>query len=142
MLHIADGFICGVMQADSMVIGWLTNSSGTPPIISQSAVQFGTAHGDYTSFAHGSSSSYSYDSYTSGQIHHVALTGLAPNTKYYFHVGEPGVEGTESHFSSNPGPASPAAFPFSLSLVGDVGLNSDGTRGQVELVVVKLAQPL
>ena len=65
---------------DVMVVGFLTANMSAP-----SVVQYGTKSGIYDHVATGTSAYYTYSSkYTSGLIHHVPLTGLAPSTVYYY----------------------------------------------------------
>lgn len=109
------------VQADAMVISWITNS--THADASPSTVRYGTVSNAYTHVALGNFSTYAFGTYSSGRIHHVVLLGLTPSTTYYYHVGKPDTAG-QSSFTSNPGPK---AFPFSLALLGDVGLSSNGT---------------
>jgi hypothetical protein len=100
-----------------MVVGWLTSSA------SASTVQFGTSSGSYTHTASGNASQYKYSSrYTSGFIHHVALTGLAPNTKYYYLVSG----GEEYSFQSSPGVG--AIFPYTFGFFADIGENNDADQ--------------
>lgn len=64
---------------DQMVIGWVTSDMGAA-----STVQYGTTSGSYTKTATGNATFYKYSArYTSGLIHHVTLSGLAPKTVYY-----------------------------------------------------------
>ena len=118
------------LQADAMVVSWITNSSNVDA--SPSTVRYGTTSHEYTQAAHGDSSTYTYGFYTSGRIHHVVLKGLTPRTTFYYHVGKPDNTG-ESSFTSNPGPASSTgnAFPYSMALLGDVGLSSNGMAPRV-----------
>ena len=63
---------------DVMTVGWMTSSMSAP-----TTVQYGKTSGAYTNTASGNATFYKYSSkYTSGLIHHVSLTGLAPATVY------------------------------------------------------------
>ena len=86
---------------DSMVIGWLTANMSAA-----SVVEYGTASGVYTNSATGNATFYVYGpKYTSGLIHHVRLSGLSPNTQYFYRAGSAAVPGwsAEYSFMSNPG---------------------------------------
>ena len=115
-----------------MVIGWLTNTTAEPGmqrVDSPSIVKYGTVPGVYTDSATGTSATYTYGPYTSGQIHHVQLRGLAPRTVYYYLVAGPasGPPAGEASFTSNAGPASRrGSFPYAFALIGDVGISSSG----------------
>jgi hypothetical protein len=133
-----------IPQADTMVISWLTNSTafsahGMPQDDSPSTVYYGITPGIYSESAKGTSTAYTYGVYTSGRIHHVKLTGLAPRQVYYYHVGSPGTAG-ESSFTSNPGSASRRSFPYSLALLGDVGLSIDGALSISAQITVLLTR--
>ena len=101
---------------DSMLLGWLTADMTAP-----TTVQYGTSSGSYTKTASGNASFYKYSSsYTSGLIHHVPLTGLAPATVYYYLVAG----ATQEHsFTSSPGVGQ--IFPYTMGIFADIGENSD-----------------
>lgn len=63
---------------DKMRISWITDDP-TPSI-----VDYGTSPGVYSSSANGTSSSYRYITYNSGEIHNVVIGPLNPNTVYYY----------------------------------------------------------
>ncbi len=105
---------------DVMVVGWLTSSTSAA-----STVQYGTASGVYTETANGTAAQYKYGIYTSGLIHHVPLTGLAPSTVYYYKAA-----GAAAEYSFTSGAAvSSSAFPYKLGCFADIGesLNADST---------------
>jgi hypothetical protein len=103
-----------------MVVGWLTSDMNAP-----STVQFGTSSGSYSKTASGNATFYKYSSkYTSGLIHHVALTGLAPATKYYYKAA-----GAASEYSFTSSPGVGAIYPYKMGIFADIGenLNADDT---------------
>ncbi|XP_010685027.2 purple acid phosphatase 15 [Beta vulgaris subsp. vulgaris] len=66
--------------------------------------------------------------YTSGIIHHVRLTGLKPNTLYYYRCGDPHLPSMSglNHFRTMPIP-SPRNYPGKIAIVGDLGLTYNST---------------
>lgn len=106
---------------DTMVVGWVTADMNAP-----SSVQFGTQSGVYTQTANGTADFYKYSArYTSGLIHHVPLTGLAPSTVYYYKAA-----GAATEFSFTSGAAvSSSSFPYTFGCFADIGesLNADDT---------------
>ena len=100
---------------DVMTVSWLTNGTGA-----QSIVRYGTASGKLTQTATGpAGSSYTCGAYTSGAIHIVSITGLAPATKYYYAVGAADASSDEMSFTSSPGVG--PIFPYLFGVMGDVG---------------------
>ncbi|CAN1134134.1 Probable purple acid phosphatase 20 [Linum perenne] len=91
-----------------MRISWITESE-TP-----ATVDYGTSSGSYVSSATGSTNSYTYDVYKSGQIHNVDIGPLKPNTVYYYRCGEK--SDRELSFKT-----APASFPIKFAVVGDFG---------------------
>ena len=104
-----------------MVVGWVTADMNAP-----STVQFGTQSGVYTQTANGTADFYKYSAqYTSGLIHHVPLTGLAPSTVYYYKAA-----GAATEYSFTSGAAvSSSSFPYTIGCFADIGegLNADNT---------------
>lgn len=109
-------------SATSVTVSWVT--AGAAP----STVKWGTKSGVYTATATGSSATYSQTTertpagYTSGQIHHVAVTGLQPNTQYFYLIAG----STESSFATMP--VIGAASAISLAVVGDLGQTADSAN--------------
>lgn len=67
--------------------------------------------------------------YTSGVIHHVRLSGLAPSTRYYYRCGDSSLKAglsEERSFTTLPAPA-PGAYPRRVAVVGDLGLTGNST---------------
>lgn len=66
--------------------------------------------------------------YTSGIIHHVRLTGLEPNTLYYYRCGDPSKQSMSDIHSFKTMPVSgPRSYPSRIALVGDLGLTYNTT---------------
>ncbi|KAJ0112461.1 hypothetical protein Patl1_01583 [Pistacia atlantica] len=72
--------------------------------------------------------------YTSGIIHHVRLTGLKPNTQYYYQCGDPSISAMSdiSYFRTMP-VSGPQSYPKRIAIVGDLGLtyNTSTTIGHL-----------
>lgn len=101
---------------DQMVVGWVTSD-----MTAASTVQYGTSKGSYTKTATGNATFYKYSArYTSGLIHHVTLSGLAPKTVYYYLVAG---STTEYSFTSSPGVGQ--FYPYTLGTFADIGENGD-----------------
>lgn len=64
-----------------MRISWITDD------VTPSTVRFGKVQGEYEGSANGSSSSYGYLLYESGQIHDVVIGPLEQGTIYYYKCG-------------------------------------------------------
>ncbi|KAJ6420810.1 hypothetical protein OIU84_028222 [Salix udensis] len=66
--------------------------------------------------------------YTSGIIHHARLTGLKPNTLYYYQCGDPSIPAMSSTYYFKTMPASgPKSYPSRIAIVGDLGLTYNTT---------------
>ncbi|KAJ8899560.1 hypothetical protein K2173_018534 [Erythroxylum novogranatense] len=98
-----------VVGDDKMRISWITDEE-TP-----ANVYYGSSPGKYTNSATGTTSSYRYVTYHSGQIHDVVIGPLKPNTVYYYRLGSSN-NGREYSFKTTP-----AQFPINLAVVGDLG---------------------
>ncbi|KAK9726551.1 hypothetical protein RND81_05G222800 [Saponaria officinalis] len=125
---------------DSIWISWVTGDfqigydiKPMNPDTVKSFVQYGTfklTH-EATGYAQVYSQLYPFEglqNYTSGIIHHVRLTGLKPNTKYYYRCGDPYIPAMSGihHFTTMPVP-SPRNFPGKIAIVGDLGLTYNTT---------------
>ncbi|KAM5559513.1 putative purple acid phosphatase 20 [Rosa sericea] len=93
---------------DKMRVSWMTKNP------SPATVEYGTSPGAYSSSATGSTTSYSYLLYHSGEFHHVDIGPLTANSVFYYRCG------------SSPGPefsfkTPPAAFPLTFAVAGDLG---------------------
>ncbi len=69
---------------NKMKVSWMTGSRtyNVPAI-----VRYGTAQGQLTQVATGTTKSYNYLLYQSGQMHHVILGPLADSTTYFYMCG-------------------------------------------------------
>ncbi|KAJ8646160.1 hypothetical protein MRB53_007908 [Persea americana] len=66
--------------------------------------------------------------YTSGIIHHVRLTGLKPDTQYYYRCGDPSIPAMSNILSFGTMPVSgPRSYPARIAVVGDLGLTYNTT---------------
>lgn len=104
-----------------MVATWLTR------VDARSTCQYGTKSGMYTNFAYGSSHSYFYNV---GYIHDVIMTGLTPETKYFYRCGDASYNAWSSEFSfiSQPVNNNFPNKPYKFAIYGDMGvLNSQNT---------------
>uniref|UniRef100_A0A199UA04 Purple acid phosphatase n=1 Tax=Manihot esculenta TaxID=3983 RepID=A0A199UA04_MANES len=93
---------------DKMRISWITDDP-TPSI-----VDYGTSPGVYSSSANGTSSSYRYITYNSGEIHNVVIGPLNPNTVYYYRCSS----NSARQFSFK---TPPAQLPVKFAIAGDLG---------------------
>ncbi|BBN15145.1 acid phosphatase type 7 [Marchantia polymorpha subsp. ruderalis] len=94
-----------------MHITWITKESGNP-----STVEYGTTSGAYGANASGTSSSYTYILYKSGEIHDVVIGPLKDDTVYYYRCG-----GSTTEYSfKTPPPAGPNV-PITFVVTGDLG---------------------
>ncbi|GKB90105.1 probable purple acid phosphatase 20 [Tanacetum coccineum] len=91
-----------------MRISWITDES-TP-----STVKYGKSSGIYEASQTGTSSSYKYIIYRSGQIHDVVIGPLEPSTVYYYKCG---LDSSPEHSFRTP----PAQFPINFAVSGDLG---------------------
>ncbi|XP_058103240.1 purple acid phosphatase 15 [Magnolia sinica] len=66
--------------------------------------------------------------YTSGIIHHVRLTGLKPDSQYYYRCGDPSIPAMSSILAFKTMPLSgPRSYPKRIAMVGDLGLTYNTT---------------
>ncbi|XP_022746940.1 probable purple acid phosphatase 20 isoform X2 [Durio zibethinus] len=94
-----------LVGADKMRISWITESSASP------IVEYGTSPGVYSKSATGSTSSYRYLLYTSGEIHDVVIGPLNPNTVYYYRCSS---DSSREFRLKTP----PAQLPIKFAVVG------------------------
>lgn len=59
-------------------------------------------------------------------LHHTPITGLTPNTSYYYVCGDP-MLGLSNEYMFTTGPSSASPFPFRLGVVADVGQTINST---------------
>ncbi|KAF6162115.1 hypothetical protein GIB67_008244 [Kingdonia uniflora] len=97
-----------LVGANKMRISWITEDK-TP-----AKVEYGTSSGVYNFSATGSTNSYKYLLYKSGEIHNVVIGPLNPQTVYYYCCGSNRVR--EFSFRT---PSS--QLPIKLAMVGDLG---------------------
>lgn len=92
----------------------------------RSAVQWGTASGQYEHTIFGNFDCYSTTAYDSGALHHVTIGDregpLPAETTVYYRVGDPARDewSEEAHFKTAP-PVGPSSLPYRLGLIGDLG---------------------
>jgi len=127
---------------DAMWVSWVSGDWQMGPTVTpldptsvKSVVEYGTTSNDYSSSAEGTAEVYSqlYPfpdtlNYTSGIIHHVRITGLKPNTKYYYRCGDPTLKAMseENSFTTLPTPG-PSSYPTRIAIIGDLGLTYNST---------------
>lgn len=96
---------------DSMVIRWRTD------VATNSRVQYGTTQGSLTS---------TLDNATSTTEHELRVTGLTPETRYYYSVGSSGgaLSGNDASTFFQTGPLAGMARPTRIWVIGDAGTGS------------------
>ena len=112
---------------DAITISWLSSAAGA-----QSLVRYDTTPGTFAHSATGSAKTYTCGSYTSGDIHQVALTGLPLATRIYYKVGDDSTgASSERSFVTSPGVG--AKYPYTFGVIGDLGQtdNSNSTMNHV-----------
>lgn len=92
---------------DKMRISWITESP-TP-----ATVHYGPTPSANALSATGTTTSYNYALYESGEIHNVVIGPLKPNTFYYYRLGD---SAKTYNFKTTP-----AQFPIKFGVVGDLG---------------------
>ncbi|KAE7998001.1 hypothetical protein FH972_002581 [Carpinus fangiana] len=127
---------------ESVWISWITGESQIgyhikplDPKTVSSVVRFGKIRYPLLHEATGYSLVYSQlypfeglQNYTSGIIHHVRLTGLTPNTLYYYRCGDPSIPAMSKIFSFKTMPiSSPKNYPDRIAVIGDLGLTYNTT---------------
>ncbi|KAA8516706.1 hypothetical protein F0562_016788 [Nyssa sinensis] len=90
----------------------------------QATLQYGISPGKYEYSATGSTSSYTYVTYESGEIHDVVIGPLKPNTVYYYRCG---LESAPEFSFKTP----PDQFPINFAVTGDLG-QTDWTRSTLQ----------
>ncbi|KAK4573913.1 hypothetical protein RGQ29_031741 [Quercus rubra] len=126
----------------SVWISWITGESQIgynikplDPKTVASVVRYGMIRQPLTHEATGYSLVYNQlypfeglQNYTSGIIHHVRLTGLNPNTLYYYRCGDPSRQAWSKVDSFKTMPVSgPRNYPDRIAVVGDLGLTYNTT---------------
>ncbi|CAM8920023.1 unnamed protein product [Rhodiola kirilowii] len=97
-----------VVGADKIRVTWISDDK------SAAVVKYGTSKDALNSTATGSSSTYKYILYTSGNIYDVVIGPIQPNSVYYYTCGSDDTQ----VFSFK---SSPAQFPVQFAVVGDLG---------------------
>ncbi|KAI9090608.1 hypothetical protein K1719_028461 [Acacia pycnantha] len=100
-LHIS------VVGLDKMRISWITDSPAA------AKVQYATSPDANGPFTDGTTSSYHYLLYKSGEIHDVVIGPLKPNTLYYYRLGD----SPQLYNFTTP----PSQLPIKFAVVGDLG---------------------
>nr|AGL44403.1 calcineurin-like phosphoesterase [Manihot esculenta] len=143
---------------DSVWISWITGEyqigymiKPLDPKSVASVVRYGTLRFPMNHEAKGYSLVYNQlypfeglQNYTSGIIHHVRLTGLKPDTIYYYRCGDPSIEALSGIYSFKTMPVSSASnYPSRIAVMGDLGLTYNTTttishviRNKPELVLL------
>ncbi|XP_043806819.1 purple acid phosphatase 15-like isoform X3 [Manihot esculenta] len=127
---------------DSVWISWITgqyqigdNIKPLNPRTVASVVRYGRSRFVLTHQATGYSLVYNQlypfeglQNYSSGIIHHVRLTGLKPQTKYYYQCGDPSISARSNvyHFRTMP-VSGPKSYPSRIAIAGDLGLTYNTT---------------
>nr|XP_010926759.1 purple acid phosphatase 15-like [Elaeis guineensis] len=127
---------------DSVWISWITGKfqigeciKPPNPTTVASIVHYGNSKNSLTYEATGYSLVYGQlypfeglQNYTSGIVHHVRLTGLKPETQYYYQCGDPSIPAmSDIHaFKTMPTPG-PQKYPRRIAVVGDLGLTYNTT---------------
>ncbi|TYH82092.1 hypothetical protein ES332_D02G047700v1 [Gossypium tomentosum] len=127
---------------DSVWISWITgefqigeNIKEMDPKTVGSVVKYGRWRFGMTKRAMGHSLVYSQlypfkglQNYTSGIIHHVRLTGLKPNTFYYYQCGDPSIPAmSDVHYFRTMPASGPRSYPGRIAIIGDLGLTYNTT---------------
>jgi phosphodiesterase/alkaline phosphatase D-like protein len=100
-------------SSDSITVRWRTD------VATDSRVQFGLSSGSLTSVASNA---------TSTTEHVVKLTGLSPNTKYFYNVGSSSaVQAGDATYYFETSPTTGTSVPTRIWVIGDAGT---GTTGQ------------
>ncbi len=98
----------------SATVSWVTKGKDDTKT---HRVKYGTGPGDYT--AHGDGSSHQIPNALLGYVHEVELTGLEPNTRYYYISGDKfGGWSPEHTFTTAPD----GTRDFTFVVVGDMGV--------------------
>ncbi|KAL6526667.1 Purple acid phosphatase 15 [Orobanche gracilis] len=127
---------------DSVWISWITGEfqigetiKPLDPNAVASVVHYGKLRFPMIHKASGKSLVYSQlypyqglQNYTSGIIHHVCLTGLEPNTLYYYRCGDPSIPAMSAIYYFKTMPiSSPKSYPSRIAVMGDLGLTYNST---------------
>ncbi|MED6171243.1 putative purple acid phosphatase 20 [Stylosanthes scabra] len=106
---------------DKMRISWITSSP------SPAKVEYGPSPSANALSSTGTTSSYRYLLYESGEIHDVVIGPLQPNTVYYYRLGDP--PSSKVYQLKTP----PSQLPIKFAIAGDLG-QTDWTKSTLEHV--------
>ncbi|XP_022925943.1 probable purple acid phosphatase 20 [Cucurbita moschata] len=109
-----------LVGVDKMRITWITEDSAP------ALVEYGTSPGVYANAVNGTTSSYKYTLYKSGDIHEVTIGPLNPDTTYYYRCSS----NSAKTFSFK---TPPAKLPIKFAVVGDLG-QTEWTKTTLEHV--------
>ena len=99
-------------SSDSITVRWRTDTA------TDSRVLYGTSSGSLTSSASNA---------TSTTEHIVKLTGLSPNTKYFYNVGAgSAVQAGDATYFFKTSPTAGISVPTRIWVIGDAGTGSAG----------------
>ncbi|GAB4310121.1 MAG: hypothetical protein Kow0069_10050 [Promethearchaeota archaeon] len=126
--HVHLTFARGEGNERVMHVTWFT--TGSAP----TEVQWGTASGSYAESATGTSA---YRSHLGKHVHEANLTGLQPNTRYYYRVGsDEGGWSTERTFlSAHDVNTAAAAGSFKFVAYGDTRTNAADRREVLDAIL-------
>ncbi|KAL1352081.1 hypothetical protein AAHE18_06G141000 [Arachis hypogaea] len=102
-----------------MRISWITGNSGP------AKVEYGPSPSSIAFSETGSTSSYHYTLYESGEIHDVVIGPLKPNTVYYYRLGDP--PSSRTYQLKTP----PSQLPIKFAVTGDLG-QTEWTKSTLE----------
>ena len=142
-------FINYAESPSQMRVSWATTCKAG------SEVNYGLSPGSLTQTVTGTASTYDFGSYTSPYLHHATLTGLTPNTQYFYTVGD-ATSGVSAviNFTAHPGVGAdvtgPGGMPWAMAIIGDLGQTSNSVstiqhvmdRSGVSMVMHVRARPL
>jgi hypothetical protein len=104
---------------DSLKSGSQSPACTSDPV--SSVVRYGTSSNHYTRSTEGIYTCYSVGEYDSGLLHSVIVSGLEPNTHYFYTCGDP-QKGWSQEYSFTTTPlVGTQSLPYRLGIVGDLG---------------------
>ncbi|KAK4772933.1 hypothetical protein SAY87_027952 [Trapa incisa] len=109
-----------LLGKESMKVSWITESEAP------ATVEYGTSAGVYNRSSTGTTSSYRYMIYRSGQIHEAVMGPLEANTNYHYRLSS---DPSRDFTFKTP----PAEFPIKFAVVGDFG-QTEWTKSTLEHV--------
>ncbi|EPS62461.1 hypothetical protein M569_12328, partial [Genlisea aurea] len=96
---------------DDFRISWIAATDSAPPVVYYGA----SPHANSFSAA-GTTASYTYGSYTSGNIHNAVIGPLEPGTQYFYRFDNGTTASPVFNFTTPP-----PSFPIKFAIVGDLG---------------------